>query len=286
MKSPPFAINCSPLLHGNFSQGVIPEKFSLCSPLLVIPEKSFHCSPLQPTLTCQFQSGELFLKRPLIAAHCSPLLHGNFSQGVNSWKVLPLQPIAAHSYMAISVGGGVNSWKVLPLQPIVGNSWKVFPLQPIAAHSYMTISVRGQFLKSPHFAINCSPLLHGNFTQGVIPEKFSLCSPLLVIPEKSFHCSPLQLTLTWQFKSGAIFEKSSLCNQLQPTLTWQFQSGGNSWRVLLLQPIVGNSWKVLPLQPIAAHSYMAISVRGVIPEKASHCSPLQPTLTWQFQSGG
>ena len=31
---------------------------------------------------------------------------------------------------------------------------------------------------------------------------------------------------------------------------------------------------------------MAISVRGVIPEKSSHCSPLQPTLTWQFQSGG
>ena len=25
---------------------------------------------------------------------------------------------------------------------------------------------------------------------------------------------------------------------------------------------------------------------GVIPEKSSHCSPLQPTLTWQFQSGG
>ena len=48
----------------------------------------------------------------------------------------------------------------------------------------------------------------------------------------------------------------------------------------------GNSWKVLPLQLIAAHSYMAISVRGVIPEKSSHCSPLPPALTWQFQSGG
>ena len=31
---------------------------------------------------------------------------------------------------------------------------------------------------------------------------------------------------------------------------------------------------------------MAISVRGVIPEKSSHCSPLQPTLTWKFYSGG
>ena len=47
----------------------------------VIPEKSLYCSPLQPTLTWQFQSG------------------------VNSWKVLPLQLIAAHSYLAISVRG-------------------------------------------------------------------------------------------------------------------------------------------------------------------------------------
>ena len=31
---------------------------------------------------------------------------------------------------------------------------------------------------------------------------------------------------------------------------------------------------------------MAILVRGLIPEKSSHCSPLQPTLTWQFQAGG
>ena len=30
----------------------------------------------------------------------------NFSHGGNSLKVLPLQPIAAHSYMAISVRGG------------------------------------------------------------------------------------------------------------------------------------------------------------------------------------
>ena len=60
---------------------------------------------MQPTLTWQFQSGG------------------------NSLNVLPLQPIAAHSYMAISIG-----W---------GNSLKVLPLQPIAAHSYMAISVRG-----------------------------------------------------------------------------------------------------------------------------------------------
>ena len=31
---------------------------------------------------------------------------------------------------------------------------------------------------------------------------------------------------------------------------------------------------------------MAILVRGIIPEKSFHCCSLQPTLTWQFQSGG
>ena len=50
----------------------------------------------------------------------------------HSYTILP--PIAAHSYMAISVRGG-------------GNSLKLLPLQPIAAH--------------------CSPLLHDNFSHGV-----------------------------------------------------------------------------------------------------------------------
>ena len=271
----------------------------------VIPEKSSHCSPLQPTLIWQFQSGG-------------------------------------------------NSWKDLPLQPIVGNSWKLLPLQPISAHSYMAISVRGQFLKSLPFAINCSPLLHGNFSQGVISEKSSHCRALQptptwqfqpggnswkvlplqpiaahsymaisvrgVIHEKSSHCSPLQPTLTLQFQSrGVIPEKSSHCSRLQPTFTWQFQSEGlflkrplitahcspllhgNFSHLFLKSPPIaahcspplhgnfcqgGNSSKVLPLQPIAAHSYMAILVRKVIPERSSHCRPLQPTLAWQFQSGG
>ena len=198
-------------------------------------ENSSHCSRLQPTLTWQFQSGVVI---PEKSSHCSrlqPTLTWKFLSGGNSSKVLPLQPIAAHSYMAILVRGvipeksshcsplqptliwqfqsGGISWKDLPLQHIVGNSWKVLPLQPIAAHSHMAISVKGQFLKSPPFAINCSPLLHGNFSWGVISET------------------------------------SSHCSALRPISTWQFQSGGNSW-------------KVLPLQPIAAHSYMAISVRG------------------------
>ena len=207
----------------------------------MIPKISSQCSPLRPALTWQFQWGG------------------------NSWKVLPLQSIAAHSYMAVSVGG----W------------W---------------------FLKYPPNAAHCGPLLHGNFSQGVIPENSS-------------RCSPLQPTLTWQFQSwGVIPEKSSHCS---PLLHGNFSHGGNSWKVLPLQPTFtwqfqwgGNSWKVLPLQSIAAHSYMAISVggwwflkyppnaahcgpllhgnfsEGVIPEKSSHCSPLQPTLTWHIQWGG
>ena len=251
----------------------------------VIPQKSSHCSRLQPTLTWQFHSGVggnswKRLSLQPIAAHSYIAIS---VRGGNSWKVLPLQPIAAHSFMAILVRGvipeksshcspyqptliwqfqsGGNSWKDLPLQPIVGNSWKVLPLQPIAAHSYMAISVRGQFLKSPPFAINCSPLLHGNFSQGVISEN------------------------------------SSHCRALQPTPTWQFQSGGNSWKVLPLQPIAAHSYMAIsvrgviheksshcsPLQPTLTLQFQS---RGVIPEKSSHCSRLQPTFTWQFQSEG
>ena len=73
--------------------GVIPQ----------ISQKSSHCSPMQTTLTLQFIVREGY-----------------------SLKVLPLQPIAAHSYMANLVREGDNSSKFLPLQPI-------------AAHSYMRI---------------------------------------------------------------------------------------------------------------------------------------------------
>ena len=45
----------------------------------------------------------------------------------------------------------------------------------------------------------------------------------------------------------------------------------------------GKSWKVLPLQPTLTWQFQSW---GVNPEKSSHCSPLQPTLTWQFQSWG
>ena len=77
------------------------------------------------------------LKKPPIAAHCTPLLLGNFSQGGNSSKVLPLQPIAAHYYMAISVRGGGNSSKVLPLQP---SSYIILPpLNKLPPHSYINL---------------------------------------------------------------------------------------------------------------------------------------------------
>ena len=167
------------------------------------------------------------------------------------------------------------------------------PWKPNAAQNDVRV-LNCIFLKNPpiaapplqHITPLGSPLLHGNFSQGVIPKKSS-------------HCSPLQPTLTWQSQSGGnswnvlslrpieahsymaisvrgggvILEMSSHYSPLQPTLTWQFQSGGggggNSWNVLPLQPTLtwqfqsgGNSWNVLPLQPIEAHSYMAISVRG------------------------
>ena len=37
-----------------------------------------------------------------------------------------------------------------------------------------------------------------------------------------------------------------------------------------------------PLKPTLTWQFS----EGVIPQKFSHCSPLQPTLTWQFYSGG
>ena len=42
----------------------------------------------------------------------------------------------------------------------------MLPLQPIAAHSYVAVLVRGKVLKIPPIAAHCSPLLHGNFSQG------------------------------------------------------------------------------------------------------------------------
>ena len=102
---------------------------------------------------------------------------------------------------------------------------------------------------------------------------------------------------------------------MKPTLTWNSSQKG---QFLKRPPIAdhcsrllhGSSnqgiGKFLKRPPSAAHSYMEILVRGwgqsskvlplqptftcsfsewVIPQKSSHYSPVQPTLTWQFQSG-
>ena len=136
----PIPAHSSPILHGNLkSEGVIPQKTSNCT-------------------------------------HCRTLLHGIFSQGGWGFSTnsSPLQPFAAHSYMAILVRGLIpqqysecqptHTWqissadkssKVLALQPIAAHSYvliffrgssnspKVLLLQPIAANSYMTILFRG-----------------------------------------------------------------------------------------------------------------------------------------------
>ena len=188
--------------------------------------------------------------------------------------------------MAISVRGG-NSSKVLPLKPIAilfrSNSSKVLPMQPIATHSYMAISVRGQLLIIPPIADHWIPLLYGNFSWGGFlksPPIAAHCSPLLhenfSQEGNSSKVLPLQPFASHSYKAisvrGLIPENPPIAAHCSP-LHGNFSQGGNSW-------------KVLPLQLIEAHSYMAILVRGVgggvIPQKFSHCSPLQPTLKWQF----
>ena len=149
----------------------------------------------------------------LFSSHCSPLLHGKFSQRNNSSKLLPLQPIAAHSYMAILVRGGGNFSKALPLQPIAahpymailvrgGNSSKFppisapcSPLQPIAAHSYMEISVRsGNFSK----ALSLQPIAAPSYMSILVrrsnsstllslqPNSYIFLPPLNKIPPNSY----------------------------------------------------------------------------------------------------
>ena len=154
----------------------------------------------------------------------------------------------------------------------------------------------GLFLKSPPIAAHCSPLLHGNFSQRVVPQmsphfsplqptltwrffsgvilqKSSHCSPLFnsnssqgVIPQNSSHCIPLQPTLTWQFWSagggGVIPQKSSLCSERSPLFYGNFSQGGCSNCSPLFNS--NSSQGVIPqrIPPIAAHSYTAILVGG------------------------
>ena len=207
----------------------------------IIPEKSSHCSPLQCILTWQFQSGVYFLKSPPIAAHCSPLLHGNFSQGVILEKFShcsPLQPTLTCQFQSVGI--------------IPEKSSHCSPLQRILTWQFQS---GVYFLKSPPIAAHCSPFLHCNFSQGLIPQKSSHCSPTLTSfhPSEQINPSLLHLlppppiaVLSYMAISigGVIPEKSSHCSPLQPTLAWQFQSGGTSSKVLPLQP---NSYIILPL---------------------------------------
>ena len=55
------------------------------------------------------------------------------------------------------------------------NSWNILPLQPGAAHSCLAIFFRWLLLKNPPIAARCSPLSHGSFSQWVIPQKSSNC---------------------------------------------------------------------------------------------------------------
>ena len=155
--------------------------------------KSSHCKPLQPTLTWQFYSGVVYSSKVLplqpISAHS---YMANFFRG-NSSKVIPLQPTAAHSYMAILVGGGGVilqksshcSWlqATFTWQFYSGgkNSSKVLPLQPISAHSYMANFFWDNSSKvvplQPIAAHSYMAILVGG--EGLIPQKSRLCSPLL-----------------------------------------------------------------------------------------------------------
>ena len=60
------------------------------------------------------------------------------------------------------------------------------PSEQINPSLIQNFSPEGSFLRGHPIAAHCSPLLHSNFSQGVIPQKSS-------------HYSKLQLTLTWQF---------------------------------------------------------------------------------------
>ena len=77
-------LNKLPLTLTSFYPPWQPNSYIILLPLNKLPPHSYTIlSPWQPTITWQFQSGGLIPKKnPPIAAHCSPLLHGIFTQGV------------------------------------------------------------------------------------------------------------------------------------------------------------------------------------------------------------
>ena len=106
-----------------------------------------------------------------------------------------MQPIAAHTYMAVSDRGGISS--------------KFLPLQPTAAHSYMVILVRGRIIpQNPTIAEQWSANLYGRLSQGrgCNSSEVLLMQPIAVHSYMAFSgrggnsskVIPLQLTLAWQ----------------------------------------------------------------------------------------
>ena len=158
---------------------VIPQKSSHCSPLQRALTWQFFsgCNsskvlPLQPTLTWQFLSGgnsskvlplqpiaahfymaifnrgDLSLTNLPIAAHCSALLQGNFSQGVIPQKSSHCSPLLHGNFRQVVTPQKSSHCRplqrALTWQFLTGGIYpsQIFPLQPIAARSYMAILVR------------------------------------------------------------------------------------------------------------------------------------------------
>ena len=95
-----------------------------------------------------------------IAAHCSHLLLGDFSEDVITQKLLNVITIATPSYIAISAR-------------VVGNSSKVLPLQPIATNTYMAISVRVVGNSSKVFPLPPTTLKRASSDRRVILQNSS-----------------------------------------------------------------------------------------------------------------
>ena len=86
-------------------------------------------------------------------------------RGDNSSKVLPIQPLAAHFYMAVLVSG---------LAPQMTFHWSL--LQPTPTWKFWSGGGGGISSKVSH----CSPLLHGNFGRGVyFPKSPPIAAQLL-----------------------------------------------------------------------------------------------------------
>ena len=77
-----------------------------------------------------------------------------------------------------------------PLDSLPPHSYTILP--PLAAQLlHHVIPSEQATLSLLHHFTHCSPLLHGNFSQALIPEKSS-------------HCSPFQPILTWKFWSVGV----------------------------------------------------------------------------------